>query len=190
MAIELISKIKPKNNGNFKLVDVEDIEYNGKGLDEAIKSDEFKGPKGDKGETGAQGPQGLQGPKGDAGEPFTIAKTYNSIAEMNAGYATDEVKIGQFVVIDTGNVNNADNAKLYIKGAEAYTFLTDLSGAQGLKGDKGETGAQGLQGPKGDQGERGPQGLQGVKGEAGSAGKDGATPEFEIRDGHLIAIYN
>ena len=38
MAIELISKIKPKNNGEFKLVDVEDIEYNGKGLDEAIKS--------------------------------------------------------------------------------------------------------------------------------------------------------
>lgn len=31
MAIELISKIKPKNNGDFKLVDVEDIEYNGKG---------------------------------------------------------------------------------------------------------------------------------------------------------------
>ena len=37
MAIELISKIKPKNNGDFKLVDVEDINYNGKGLDEAIK---------------------------------------------------------------------------------------------------------------------------------------------------------
>lgn len=45
MAIELISKIKPKNNGEFKLVDVEDIEYNGKGLDEAIKSGEFKGKK-------------------------------------------------------------------------------------------------------------------------------------------------
>ena len=50
MAVELISKIKPKNNGDFKLVDVEDIEYNGKGLDEAIKSGEFKGDKGDQGE--------------------------------------------------------------------------------------------------------------------------------------------
>ena len=39
MAVELISKIKPKNNGNFKLVDVEDIEYNGKSLAEAIESD-------------------------------------------------------------------------------------------------------------------------------------------------------
>lgn len=27
MAIELISKIKPKNNGNFPLVDAEDIAY-------------------------------------------------------------------------------------------------------------------------------------------------------------------
>ena len=29
MAIELISKIKPKNNGDFALVDAEDIEYEG-----------------------------------------------------------------------------------------------------------------------------------------------------------------
>lgn len=58
MAIEVISKIKPKNNGDFKLVDVEDIEYNGKGLDEAIKSGEFKGQKGDPGAPGAKGETG------------------------------------------------------------------------------------------------------------------------------------
>ena len=72
MAVELISKIKPKNNGNFKLVDVEDIEYNGKSLAEAIESDEFKGPKGDTGEQGPAGPAGAdgsQGPKGEQGEP-------------------------------------------------------------------------------------------------------------------------
>lgn len=74
MAIELISKIKPKNNGNFKLVDVQDIEYNGKGLDEAIASGEFKGdpgergPQGIPGEQGPRGEQGPQGPKGDPGE--------------------------------------------------------------------------------------------------------------------------
>lgn len=59
-----------------------DVTYNGKSLDEAIKSGEFKGDKGDRGETGAagaqgpagpagavgaQGPQGLQGEKGDIG---------------------------------------------------------------------------------------------------------------------------
>lgn len=58
MAIELISKIKPKNNGDFKLVDVEDINYNGKGLDEAIKGGEFRGEKGDPGAPGAKGETG------------------------------------------------------------------------------------------------------------------------------------
>lgn len=74
MAIELISKIKPKNNGDFKLVDVEDINYNGKGLDEAIKSGEFKGEKGDpgaKGDPGVKGDPGAKGDQGAKGEPGT-----------------------------------------------------------------------------------------------------------------------
>mgnify|MGYP005775159827 CR=1 FL=1 len=296
MAIELISKIKPKNNGDFKLVDAEDIEYNGKGLDEAIASGEFKGPKGDKGDTGEQGPagqdgadgakgeqgepgptgpagedgatwlfgtadptnqgktgdfylntanfdvwskatgtwaktgnikgatgakgdvgaqgpqgeqgqQGIQGPKGDPGDAFRIAKTYKSVEEMNTGFATDGVKEGQFVMIDTGNIEDEDNAKLFVKGAEAYNYITDLSGATGLTGPAGERGPQGIQGEKGDTGEAGPQGEkgdtgetgaqgpkgdpgeQGPKGDTGPAGADGKTPSFEIRDGHLIAIF-
>ncbi len=296
MAIELISKIKPKNNGDFKLVDAEDVEYNGKSLAEAIEDGEFKGEKGDqgdqgpagpagqdgaagpkgeqgetgptgpagkdgatwlfgatdptsqgnagdfylntanfdvwskatgtwaktgnikgatgaKGDAGAQGPQGeqgqqgIQGPKGDPGEAFTIAKTYESVAAMNAGFATDGVKEGQFVMIDTGDVEDEDNAKLYIKGAEAYRYITDLSGATGLTGPAGEQGPQGIQGPKGDIGETGPQGEkgetgetgaqgpqgeqgpQGVQGPAGPAGADGKTPSFEIREGHLWAIF-
>lgn len=87
--------------------------------------------------------------KGAAGTGFSIAKTYASVAAMNAGYATDGLPEGAFVIIDTGNVDDADNAKLYVKGAEAYSYLTDLSGAQGIQG---ETGAQGPQGPKGDTG--------------------------------------
>lgn len=43
MAIELISKIKPKNNGDFKLVDAEDIECDGKGLPDVLE--EIKGSK-------------------------------------------------------------------------------------------------------------------------------------------------
>lgn len=75
------------------------------------------------------------------GKGFTIDKTYSSIAAMNAGYATDNVPLYGFVIIDTGNVEDEDNAKLYIKGETAYEYLTDLSGAQGIKG---ETGAQGV----------------------------------------------
>ena len=110
--------------------------------------------------TGPPGPQGPQGAKGDA---FAIAKTYKSVAEMNAGYATDGVLNGQFVMIDTGNVNDADNAKLYVKGAKGYTYITDLSGATGM------TGPQGPQGPKGETG------AQGEKGATGAKGADGNT---------------
>lgn len=204
MPILLIDKIKQKNNGNFKLVDAADVEYNGKGLDEAIKAGEFKGEKGDQGErgpAGAKGDQGEAGPtgpagtpgaKGDKGDPFAIAKTFPSVATMNAGFATDGVKEGQFIMIDTGNVNDADNAKLYVKGKTAYTYITDLSGATGMtgpQGQRGETGPAGKDGAKGDQGERGPVGPAGEAGPAGPAGTDGKTPSFELRDGHLFAIY-
>lgn len=79
-------------------------------------------------------------PKGDTGEPFRIKKTYSSVAEMNAAFATDEVLEGQFVVIDTGNVNDEDNAKLYVKGKTSYSYITDLSGADGLTGPPGPQG--------------------------------------------------
>lgn len=155
----------------------------------------LKGPKGDKGETGSvgpkgevgpQGPQGAQGPtgpkgdagkqgpKGDKGEPFAVAKVYASVSAMNAGYASDGVAQGGFVVIETGNPEDADNSKLYVKGTAKYEFLTDLSGAQGMKGERGATGAQGPAGPKGDQGIQGPAGLQGPRGERGETGAAGA----------------
>ena len=76
--------------------------------------------------------------KGDKGDPFAVKKTFPSVEEMNAGFDTDGVLEGEFVVIDTGNVEDADNAKLYVKGKTAYSYITDLSGAQGIKGDAGE----------------------------------------------------
>lgn len=118
----------------------------------------LKGPvgaKGDKGDVGSVGPQGPTGAKGEKGDPFTIAKTFPSVKAMNDGFATDGVATGSFVMIDTGNVEDADNAKLYVKGDKAYTFVTDLSGATGLTGPQGEAGPQGIQGPKGDAGARG-----------------------------------
>lgn len=103
MAIELISKIKPKNNGNFKLVDVEDIEYNGKGLDEAIASGEFKGDKGDRGDVGPIGPAGPTGPKGDNGNDGfspTVSVTEDSdgitvTVQNKASEQTAKVKNGK-----------------------------------------------------------------------------------------------
>ena len=88
----------------------------------------------------------MQGPQGPAGEAFKIAKTFASVDAMNKGFATDGVKTGQFVMIDTGNVEDADNAKLYVKGASSYTYITDLSVVTGMTGPQGP---QGLQGPPG-----------------------------------------
>ena len=146
----------------------------------------LKGPKGDRGETGPRGvqgvrgetgergPQGIQGPQGAKGDPFTIAKTYKSVAVMNAGFATDTVKEGQFVMIDTGNVNDADNAKLYVKGKTAYTYITDLSGATGIQGP------QGVQGQQGVRGETGPAGAKGADGAAAGFGAPTATVDNNV----------
>jgi hypothetical protein len=137
--------------------------------------DSLKGAAGPKGDTGLQGIQGVKGDKGDA---FTITKIYSSVNEMNSNHATDEVTVGQFVVVSTGNVDDEDNAKLYMKTDSNYLYITDLSGAQGLQGPQGIQGEQGIQGPKGDKGDKGDTGAtgpQGPKGDKGDTGETGPT---------------
>lgn len=131
-----------------------------------------KGDKGDQGDVGPQGPEGIQGPvgpQGDPGTPMTISKQYSSVSEMNDNYATDEVPVGGFVMINTGNVEDEDNGKLYIKGDTQYDFIVDLSGSEGI---------QGPQGPKGDPGDQGPQGQQGEQGIKGDKGDPGVAAGF------------
>ena len=158
----------------------------------ALPGVSMKGPKGDRGETGPQGvqgvrgetgergPQGIQGPQGAKGDPFTIAKTYQSVAAMNAGFATDNVKEGQFVMIDTGNVNDTDNAKLYVKGKTAYSYITDLSGATGVQGPQGVQGQQGVRGEAGPAGPAGPAGAKGADGAAAGFGAPTATVDNNV----------
>lgn len=135
------------------------------------------------------------------GDAFTIVKTYPSIQAMEDDYNNPEVKTGQFVMIDTGNVENEEDSRLYLKGDTEWKFISDLSGAQGiqglsayqvavqhgfegteaewlisLKGEKGETGPKGDKGDTGEKGatgERGPQGLQGERGLQGVQGEQG-----------------
>ena len=148
------------------------------------------GPIGPTGPQGPMGPEGPVGPKGEQGAPFRIAKIYNSVSAMQTDSAS--LNLGDIVLINTDNVEDEDNAKLYIRNESGYSLLTDLSGArglqgpQGLKGDKGDPGIQGergLQGdvgpagPKGDQGERGIQGPEGPRGEQGLVGPKGDTGE-------------
>lgn len=135
------------------------------------------------------------------GDAFTIVKTYSSVQAMEDDYNNPEVKAGQFVMIDTGDVENEEDSRLYLKGNTEWKFISDLSGAQGiqglsayqvavqhgfegteaewlisLKGEKGETGPKGDKGDTGEKGatgERGPQGLQGPVGPKGEQGEQG-----------------
>lgn len=169
-----LANIKPNTNVavgdiifdvNGEVFTVTAVTETGATVGTALSGVSMKGPKGDRGETGERGPQGIQGPQGAKGDPCTVAKTYRSIAAMNAGFATDNVKEGQFVIIDTGNVNDADNAKLYVRGKTAYSYITDLSGAAGIQGPQG---VQGQQGVKGETGPAGPAGAKGADGTRGS----------------------
>lgn len=80
--------------------------------------------------------QGIQGQPGPQGEPFKIKKTYTSVAEMNADF--DNMNVGDYVMI-ASTVEVEDNAKLYVKGDSQWIFITDFSGAQGIKGETGAT---------------------------------------------------
>jgi hypothetical protein len=69
-----------------------------------------------KGEQGIQGEIGDDGPKGDTGDsgaPFRIVAIFESVAAMSE--AADEFEIGDMVLIDTGDVEDPDNAKLYVR---------------------------------------------------------------------------
>ena len=140
------------------------------------KTPSIRGSTGDTGPQGIQGEQGIPGPQGEkgqqgiqgpAGKDFRIYKTYSTILEMEADFAN--VPVGEFVII-TSNVEDPDNAKLFCKGSSAFSFIADMSGAQGVKGD---TGPQGIQGEQGIPGPQGIQGVQGVRGDTGPQGIQG-----------------
>lgn len=83
----------------------------------------------------------ITGPQGETGKAFSIYKTYPSVEAMNEDAAN--VPEGSFVLI-ASTEGDPDNAKLYAKGKDAFSFLTDLSGAQGIQGEPGKDGAPGI----------------------------------------------
>ena len=80
--------------------------------------------------------QGVQGEIGATGEPFKIKKTYASVSEMNADFRNME--FGDYVMI-ASSVDVEDNAKLYTRGESAWIFISDFSGAMGIRGETGLT---------------------------------------------------
>ena len=137
--------------------------------------------------------------KGDA---FSIKKVYPSISAMSADLDNPEIKEGDFVLINTNDVEDPDNAQLYIRTETGFRFLVDLSGAIGFTGktpqflignvSKGDEPVVSLSEdgvddngnpkyklnfvlPKGDKGDIGPIGPVGPEGKQGPIGPKGDT---------------
>lgn len=68
------------------------------------------------------------------GDAFTYKKEYPSVEAMEADWGTADVKLGEYVLINTGNVEDPDDAKVYLKTQEGWKFIVDLSGMQGIQG--------------------------------------------------------
>lgn len=111
--------------------------------DKGLPNPSTQNIKGEKGDQGKQGEQGIPGEKGEQGNPFQIKKTYPSKEAMDLDYPN--MQYNDYVMI-ASNVNDEDNAKLYVKaeGKTGWVFITDFSGAQGIQGEKGEKGDTGV----------------------------------------------
>ncbi|WP_310795410.1 hypothetical protein WJ437_08895 [Ignavigranum ruoffiae] len=133
-------------------------------IQRGLKGEE--GPMGPIGKTGEPGPQGLQGPQGKG---FSIKKTFKSVEAMDSS----GLELNDFVMINTDDVEDPDNAKLYYWDGETFKYLADLSGAQGVAGPEGQ------QGPRGEQGPQGPIGPTGPEGPTGPSGLDGKSVTVE-----------
>ena len=68
------------------------------------------------------------------GGAFTYKKEYPSVEAMEADWDTADVELGEYVLINTNNVEDPDDAKVYLKTQEGWKFIVDLSGMQGIQG--------------------------------------------------------
>lgn len=68
------------------------------------------------------------------GDAFTYKKEYPSIEAMEADWGTADVKLGEYVIINANDVEDPDDAKVYLKTQEGWKFIVDLSGMQGIQG--------------------------------------------------------
>lgn len=68
------------------------------------------------------------------GDAFTYKKEYPSIEAMEADWGTADVKLGEYVIINANDIEDPDDAKVYLKTQNGWKFIVDLSGMQGIQG--------------------------------------------------------
>ena len=88
---------------------------------------------------GPPGAPGAPGADGATGQGFIIAKTYASLAALEADTSPTGIVAGEFAIIDS-NEGDPDNSKLYLWTGSTYNYVMDLSGAQGIQGMDGADG--------------------------------------------------
>lgn len=66
------------------------------------------------------------------GKNFSVYKTYESVDAMQADLSN--VPDGEFVLISNDNMEDVDNAKLYVRTSSGFNYLVDMSGAMGFTG--------------------------------------------------------
>ena len=66
------------------------------------------------------------------GKNFSVYKTYESVEAMQADLSN--VPEGEFVLISNEDMEDVDNAKLYVRTSSGFNFLVDMSGAKGFTG--------------------------------------------------------
>lgn len=133
-------------NLSLESVETEALKY----IDDRVKELKAAGLKGDPGkdatlDIGTDGNwivngkdlgRKAQGPAGKDGQPgknFNIAKTFASKKAMSGDGLAD----GDFVMISS-NVNDPDNADVFVWDGKQFNFLVDMSGATGLRGNDGD----------------------------------------------------
>lgn len=143
------------------------------------------GYTGSRGTDGVIGVDGYTGSRGDTGLGFAIAKSYVSVAALTADTSPVGIAAGQFAIIETGSVDDADNSRLYLWSGTAYSYVTDLSGAAGITGPAGSAGTTGFTGSTGAAG------INGFTGSAGTNATNG-TATFvatgTIANGTVVAL--
>ena len=176
MAVELISKIKPKNNGTFPLVDAEDV-----AMPDGTRLSDFKG-----------GVTSVNGQTGDVSITVTNGEDGKDGANGKDG-------ISPTIAVSTITGGN----RVKITDAKGSTVFDVMNGADGKDGEDGYTPVKGVDYFDGEDGENGKDGYTPVKGvdyfdgsngadgKDGEDGKDGVSPTISvttITGGHRVTI--
>lgn len=132
MAIELISKIKPKNNGTFPMVDAEDVE-----MPDGTRLSDFKGGvtsvNGQTGDVTIAVDDALSDTSTNPVQNKVITELFNEASEVinQLGGAVSTLQTGITVLGEKTlpTVTTADNDKILqvVDGAWSAVAMTDVS---------------------------------------------------------------